>query len=69
MTLPMFLSFFWRRFSPLPRSYSPHPEKDYMELAVLQAHDQRATQYLRDARDIAAFETRMQSLQSERNWW
>jgi hypothetical protein len=69
MTLPMFFSFFWSRLSPRPRPHSPHPEKDYMELAILQAHDQRAMQYLRDARDIAAFETRMQSLQSERNWW
>lgn len=69
MTLPMFFSFFWSRLSPLPRRPSPHPEKDFMEFSITQAHDRRAMQYLRDARDIAAFEARMQSLQSERNWW
>lgn len=69
MTLPMFFNFFWSRISPGPRQLSPHPEKDFMEISITQAHDQRAMQYLRDARDIAAFETRMRALQSERNWW
>ena len=69
MTLPMFFSFFWSRISSLARQPSPHPEQDFIDLSIMQAHDQRAMQYLRDARDIAAFEARMQSLQSERNWW
>lgn len=69
MTLPMFFSFFWRCVSPPSRRLSAHPEKDFMELSIMQAHDQRAMQYLRDARDMAAFETRMRSLQSVRNWW
>ena len=69
MTLPMFFSFFWNRISPHPRQPSPHPEKDFMEFSITQAHDQRAMQYLRDARDIAAFEARIRSMQSERGWW
>ncbi|HEX7749950.1 MAG TPA: hypothetical protein VF445_14495 [Bordetella sp.] len=69
MTLPIFLSFFWRRISLPVRQPPSNPEKDFMELSIMQAHDERAMQYLRDARDIAAFEARMQSLQSERNWW
>lgn len=69
MTLSMFFSFFWRRLAPLPPERSPHPERDFMEISILQAHDQRAMQYLRDARDIAAFEARAKSMQSERGWW
>lgn len=69
MTLPMFFSFFWRRVSPCGQAHTPHPEKHFMEISITQAHDRRAMQYLRDARDIAAFEARMRSLQLERGWW
>ena len=69
MTLSMFFSFFWRRLTPLPRARIPRPELDFMEISILKAHDQRAMQYLRDARDIAAFEARARSMLSERHWW
>ena len=69
MTLPMLFSFLWSRVRPLPRQRSQHPEKDFMEISILQAHDQRVRQSLWDERDIAVFEARMQSLLSERNWW
>ncbi|WP_019939158.1 hypothetical protein [Bordetella sp. FB-8] len=69
MALPMFFSFFWSRISPRCQAHPPHAEKDFMELSVTQAHDRRAMQYLRDARDIAAFEARIRSLHSQNGWW
>ena len=44
MTLSMFCDFFWRRFAPLARRRAPRPELDFTEIAILQAHDQRAMQ-------------------------
>lgn len=67
--LSTFFGLFWKGLTS-QRFLEPYnPEIKSPDIAVLEAHHERAKRYLQDAPDLAILETRMKLLERERNWW
>jgi hypothetical protein len=69
MTLSTFLGFFWKSLGSSPSPQPRLPEIESPDIAVLEAHHERAKRYLQEASDLASLETRMKMLERERGWW
>lgn len=67
--LSTLFGFFWKGLSSPPPRQPHYPEIESPEIAVLEAHHERAKRYLREAPDLATLEARMKMLERDRGWW